>query len=68
MTMFAQAWKSSLATAILLWWTPRARSTTAVVDQNAKTALVIVIAIRQRDSLVAARKVSEKKTFGPIST
>lgn len=59
--MFAQVWKSSLVTAILHWWTPRVKSMTAVVDQNAKTALAIVIAIRQRDSLVAARKVSKKK-------
>jgi len=60
MTIFAQAWKSNLATAILHWWTLKVKSTTAVVDQNAKTALVIVIAIRQRDLLVAAKKVSEK--------
>lgn len=60
---FAQAWKSSLATAILRWWTPRAKSTTAVVDQNAETVLAILIAIRPRDSHVAARKVSGKKTF-----
>lgn len=58
---FAQAWKSSRATATLHWWTPRARSTTAVADQNAETAPATPIATRPRDSHAAARKVSGKE-------
>lgn len=63
----SQAWRSNLATAIPRWWTPRARNTTAVADRNAETAPAIVTAIRPRNSLVAARKVSGKKNFRSLS-